>query len=88
MCVDVEYPVAGAVRPVDASGIKAGDIVRIKAGAVYGGLDAKHIGVIVPTSLIGRPMTVDKVETHGGVDEALLREVFSWVAVEWLEKVS
>lgn len=67
--------------------ISVGSIVTVKAGAVYGGLtDAR--GKTVPKSqLAPTKHTVSKIQVNGGVKEALLSDIFSWVAVKYLEEV-
>lgn len=67
--------------------IGIGSIVTIRAGAVYGGLtDAR--GKTVPKSqLAPTKHTVSKIQVNGGVKEALLSDIFSWVAVKYLEEV-
>ncbi|MCL2350990.1 MAG: hypothetical protein FWC55_00505 [Firmicutes bacterium] len=79
---------AGAVGDIAAAGGAAGDItvggaVTIKAGAVYGGLSAAR-GKAVPPSVVGRRLTVGKIQTNKGAREALLTEIFSWVELQWL----
>ena len=81
LCVDIEYP--AAVDRVDrVDSVTVGDTVRIKAGAVYGGLDPKYRGVAVPDTRIGQAMTVLQVARG----EARLKEVDSWVALDYLTK--
>lgn len=66
--------------------ISAGDTVRIKEGAVYGGASAKYRGIKVPVCYIGKWYTVTKVQTNVGTEEALIKELYSWVALKYLEK--
>lgn len=67
--------------------IKAGSVVTIKDGAVYGGLSSTR-GKIVPAAQRGgKKHTVDKVQTNKGVKEAKLKEINSWVAVASLTAV-
>ncbi len=66
--------------------VESGCKVKIKAGAVYGGLAATR-NKKVPKWIVGQVYTVEKIEAHNGVQEALLREIKSWVAVESLEIV-
>lgn len=67
--------------------IKAGSVVTIKDGAVYGGLSATR-GKEVPAAQRGsKKHTVDKVQTNKGVKEARLKEINSWVAVASLKAV-
>jgi len=94
LCTDIGY-ISGAAAPATSvapaalaapagkkHGIAAGHKVKVKSGATYGG---SARGKAVPDSVIGRRMTVGRVETHGGVDEALLSEINSWVPVDKLE---
>ena len=70
-----------------AKEIKAGSIVTIKSGAVYGGLSSTR-GKAVPAAQIGdKKHTVEKVQTNKGVKEAKLKEINSWVAVASLTAV-
>ena len=64
--------------------IAVGCKVTIKDGAVYGGL-ATTRGRAVPKWIVGRVYPVEQIATHNGVKEALLGEIKSWVAVDWLE---
>ena len=67
-----------------AEAIKAGSCVKIGAGAVYGG-SAK--GVKVPSCYIGTNSYVEKIATHKGVKEALLKNLNSWVPLKYLTLV-
>ena len=64
--------------------IKAGDIVTINEGAIYGG---SAYGTKVPSAYIGKPYTVTKVETHNNEKEALIKELNSWVPTMYLTVV-
>jgi N-acetylmuramoyl-L-alanine amidase len=66
--------------------ITVGSKVKIKPGATYGGLTAAR-GSIVPNTQLTRTHTVGKIQTNGGVREALLTDIASWVAVKYLEVV-
>ena len=66
--------------------VTVGSKVKIKPGAVYGGLTAAR-GSIVPNTQLTRTHTVGKIQTNGGVQEALLTDIASWVAVVSLEVV-
>lgn len=66
--------------------ITVGSKVKIKPGATYGGLTAAR-GSIVPNTQLTRTHTVGKIQTNGGVREALLTDIASWVAVKSLEVV-
>lgn len=69
-----------------AKTVAVGSKVKIKPGAIYGGLTAAR-GSIVPNTQLTRTHTVGKIQTNGGVREALLTDIASWVAVKNLEVV-
>ena len=69
-----------------AKTVSVGSKVKIKPGATYGGLTAAR-GSIVPNAQLTRTHTVGKIQTNGGVREALLTDIASWVAVASLEVV-
>lgn len=69
-----------------AKTVSVGSKVKIKPGATYGGLTAAR-GSIVPNAQLTRTHTVGKIQTNGGVREALLTDIASWVAVKYLEVV-
>lgn len=69
-----------------AKTVSVGSKVKIKSGATYGGLTAAR-GSIVPNAQLTRTHTVGKIQTNGGVREALLTDIASWVAVKNLEIV-
>lgn len=69
-----------------AKAVAVGSKVKIKPGATYGGLTAAR-GSIVPNTQLTRTHTVGKIQTNGGVREALLTDISSWVAVKYLEVV-
>ena len=69
-----------------AKTVAVGSKVKIKPGATYGGLTAAR-GSIVPNAQLTRTHTVGKIQTNGGVREALLTDIASWVAVKYLEVV-
>ena len=69
-----------------AKTVSVGSKVKIKPGATYGGLTAAR-GSIVPNTQLTRTHTVGKIQTNGGVREALLTDIASWVAVKYLEGV-
>lgn len=66
--------------------VTEGCTVKIKAGAVYGGLTSAR-GKAVPGWVCKRTHTVKKIQENKGVKEALLREINSWVAVDSLTAV-
>ena len=70
-----------------AKTVAVGSKVKIKPGATYGGLTAAR-GSIVPNTQLTRTHTVGKIQTNGGVREALLTDIASWVAVVSLEVVN
>ena len=65
--------------------IKAGSVVTIKKGAVYGGLSTTRGKAVPKEQLAPKKHTVSKIETHNGVKEALLSDIMSWVAIKYLE---
>lgn len=72
-------------EPMDvAKGCK----VTIAKGATYGGLSTAR-GKSVPFFVYGnnRQHTVSDIATHKGVQEALLKEIYSWVPVHFLTVV-
>ena len=69
-----------------AKTVSVGSKVKIKPGATYGGLTAAR-GSIVPNAQLTRTHTVGKIQVNGGVREALLTDIASWVAVVSLEVV-
>jgi nucleoid-associated protein YgaU len=68
-----------------SSTIIAGDKVIIKDPAYYGGLSSDR-GKKVPTQYTGKVYTVTKVQTNKGEPEALIKELYSWVALKYLQK--
>ena len=60
--------------------VKVGSIVKIKSNAKYGGLSSAR-GRLVPLAVRNKKHTVKKIQTNKGVEEALLKEINSWVAV-------
>ena len=75
-----------AVLQSSAKTVAVGSKVKIMPGATYGGLAAAR-GSIVPNTQLTRTHTVGKIKVNGGVQEALLTDIASWVAVEYLEVV-
>lgn len=75
-----------AVLQSSAKTVAVGSKVKIKPGATYGGLTAAR-GSIVPNTQLTRTHTVGKIQKNGGVQEALLTDIASWVAVVSLEVV-
>ena len=66
--------------------VAVGSKVKIKPGATYGGLTAAR-GSMVPNTQLTRTHHVGKIQVNGGVREALLTDIASWVAVKYLEVV-
>lgn len=65
--------------------IAVGDTVKIEdQEAVYGGAAA---GKKIPDSVQKKTHTVKKIQKNNGKEEALLKEINSWVAVKYLSKV-
>lgn len=61
--------------------IKAGAKVKIKFGAMYGG---SSTGKKVPTNYIGKKYTATKVQKNNGKQEALIKQLNSWVPTKYL----
>ena len=72
-----------------SEGIQVGSKVTIKPGAKAGGTNKQYRGKpIKPEYANGKYVdTVTKLETHYGVEEALLKGIFSWVATSSLTLV-
>ena len=66
--------------------IMVGSTVTIQPGATYGGLTAAR-GSVIPREQLIKTHTVGKIQKNGGVEEALLTDIASWVAVKYLEVV-
>lgn len=69
-----------------AKTVAVGSKVKIKSGAVYGGLTSAR-GAAIPREQLARTHTVGKIQKNSGVTEALLTDIVSWVAVVSLEVV-
>lgn len=69
-----------------AKTVTVGSKVKIKSGAVYGGLTSAR-GAAIPREQLARTHTVGKIQKNNGVTEALLTDIVSWVAVVSLEVV-
>lgn len=65
--------------------IKAGSVVTIRKGAVYGGLSSTRGKAVPKEQLAPKKHKVSKIETHNGVREALLSDITSWVAIKYLK---
>lgn len=70
-------------------GIEVGSKVTINPGAVAGGLNDKYRGKKIDSkSANGKYVdTVNKIETHYGVEEARLQNIVTWVAIDSLTLV-
>lgn len=64
--------------------VAAGCKVQILPGAVYGGL-APTRGKIVPVWIVGKSYTVEHIAVHNSTEEALLKEIKSWVTLKKLK---
>ena len=75
--------------PTPVPGITVGSKVTINPGARAGGLNKKYRGLLIdPKCANGKYVdTVKKIETHYGVEEALLIGINTWVAVKDLKLV-
>ena len=79
---DDEIPMGSS--NISAHQIEVGSFVFIREGAVYGGL-ASSRGKPVPKRLLYPTVhTITRIETHHGEQEALLKEINSWVALVFL----
>lgn len=68
--------------------LKAGSKVKIKSGAVYGGLNSSR-GKAVPSTLtsLKRTYTISRIQTNKNTEEALIKELYSWIATSSLISV-
>lgn len=80
------YTVDLTVLQSSAKTVSVGSKVKIKPGAVYGGLTSAR-GAAIPREQLARTHTVGKIQKNNGVTEALLTDIVSWVAVVSLEVV-
>lgn len=69
---------------ISSKTIKAGSSVKIKSGAKYGGAAA---GKKVGSAYIGKKYTVTKVQKNNGQQEALIKQLNSWVPTKYLTVV-
>ena len=79
---DLTLVSGGAAKPVEA-----GCTVTVNKGAVYGGLTSARGSKVPAAQFAPKKHTVNKIQTNKGVQEALLREIMSWVAVSSLTRV-
>lgn len=86
--ISLDYAEKTGSTGAASSSIKVGSTVTIKSGAVYGGLTTSR-GAKVPSYISGtsRRYTVSQIAEHKGVQEALLKEITSWVALSYLNLV-
>lgn len=79
--VKIEEPVS----PV----IKVGSRVTIDPGSKAGGANTKYRGLYIDSKYANGKFidTVTKIETHFGVEEALLKTLVTWVALDSLNPV-
>lgn len=63
------------------SSVKSGAKVKIKSGAVYGGASK---GKKIASNYIGKKYTVTKVQKNSGQQEALIKQLNSWVPTKYL----
>lgn len=84
----IKIPGTGTTSNTSSKKVTEGCTVTIKAGAIYGGLSVSR-GRKVPSYIAGttRRHTVKDIATHKGVEEALLKEINSWVAISYLTVV-
>ena len=79
---DLTLVSGGASKPVET-----GCTVTINKGAVYGGLTSARGNKVPAAQLAPKKHTVSKIQANKGVQEALLKEITSWVAVSSLTRV-
>lgn len=68
--------------------IGVGSTVTIKTGAIYGGLSNTRGKAVPKAQLAPTKHKVSKIQINSGVEEALLSDIMSWVAVKYLKEVS
>ena len=78
---------AAVGAPTAAKPVEVGCTVTINKGAVYGGLTSARGSKVPAAQFAPKKHTVSKIQTNKGVQEALLREIMSWVAVSSLTRV-
>ena len=79
---DLTLVSGGASKPVEV-----GCQVTVNKGAVYGGLTSARGNKVPAAQLAPKKHTVSKIQANKGVQEALLKEITSWVAVSSLTRV-
>ena len=79
---DLTLVSGGVAKPIEV-----GCQVTINKGAVYGGLTSARGSKVPAAQLAPKKHTVSKIQANKGVQEALLKEITSWVAVSSLTRV-
>ena len=79
---DITLVSGGVAKPIEV-----GCQVTINKGAVYGGLTSARGNKVPAAQLAPKKHTVSKIQANKGVQEALLKEITSWVAVSSLTRV-
>ena len=79
---DLTLVSGGVAKPIEV-----GCTVTINKGAVYGGLTSARGNKVPAAQLAPKKHTVSKIQANKGVQEALLKEITSWVAVSSLTRV-
>ena len=78
---DLTLVSGGVAKPIEV-----GCQVTINKGAVYGGLTSARGSKVPAAQLAPKKHTVSKIQANKGVQEALLKEIMSWVAVSSLTR--
>ena len=78
---------AAVGAPTAAKPVEVGCTVTINKGAVYGGLTSARGNKVPAAQLAPKKHTVSKIQVNKDVQEALLKEITSWVAVSFLTRV-
>ena len=78
---------AAVGAPTAARPVEVGCKVTVNKGAVYGGLTSARGSKVPAAQLAPKKHTVSKIQVNKGVQEALLKEITSWVAVSSLTRV-
>ena len=79
---DLTLVSGGVAKPIEV-----GCQVTINKGAVYGGLTSARGNKVPAAQLAPKKHTVSKIQVNKDVQEALLKEITSWVAVSSLTRV-
>ena len=79
---DLTLVSGGVAKPIEV-----GCTVTINKGAVYGGLTSARGSKVPAAQLAPKKHTVSKIQVNKDVQEALLKEITSWVAVSSLTRV-